>query len=67
MKGYEDIVATLLFLAVVLIGGYFYLDSLPKKQVIHGKEAAQMLEKGVKLEVGKPVTITFEQAAKATE
>lgn len=67
MKGYEDIVATLLFLTVVMIGGYFYLDSLPKKQIVEGKEAAQMLEKGVKLEVGKPVTITFESASKWTE
>jgi hypothetical protein len=67
MKGYEDIVATLLFLTVVLIGGYFYLDSLPKKQIFHGKEASQMLERGVKLEVDKPVTITFESASKRTE
>ena len=32
MKGYEDIIATLLFLAVVITGGYFYLDNEVKQQ-----------------------------------
>jgi len=60
MKGYEDIVATLLFLTIVMIGGYFYLDSLPKKQ-----NSLQQTEKRVelKLEAKK----TFEQLVKRTE
>lgn len=66
MKGYEDIVATLLFLSVVLTGGYFYLDSLPKKQVVKGKETTQMLEE-VKIEIDKPEIITFEKAVKITK
>lgn len=32
MKGYEDIAATLALLVVVLIGGYFYLNSEVVKQ-----------------------------------
>ena len=32
MKGYEDIAATLALLVVVLVGGYFYLNSEVIKQ-----------------------------------
>lgn len=65
MKGYEDIVATLLFLTVVMIGGYFYLDSLPKKQ-----NSLQQAEKRVDLEAQPRPKIDlskFEAAVKRTE
>ena len=38
MKGYEDLVAGLLLLVVVLVGGYVYLNS----QVIKQKQSLQV-------------------------
>lgn len=61
-----DIAATLLLLATVLLGGYLWLD-WNKSQIEMAKGASAMLEKGVPIEVGKPITITFESASKTTE
>lgn len=61
MKGYEDIVATLAFLVVVLAGGYVYLNS----QVIKQKEVLQVPEKRVELKADKKQT--FESLVKRTE
>ena len=67
MKGpLSDIAATLFLLATVLLGGYLYLD-WKKSQIETSKEASAMLEKGIPLEVGKSITITFEGASKTTE
>ena len=58
MKGYEDLVAGLLLLIVVLVGGYTYLNS----QVIKQKQSLQVpaVEK-------KAEKRSFESLAKRTE
>lgn len=61
MKGYEDIVATLALLAVVLAGGYVYLEHQAAKQ----KEVLQVPEKRVELKTDKKQT--FESSVKRTE
>lgn len=67
MKGpLIDICATLFLLATVLLGGYLWLD-WKKSQIETAKEANIMLEKGVPLEVGKSITLNFENASKTTE
>lgn len=66
MKGYEDIVATLAFLAVVLAGGYIYLEHQAAKQ----KEVLQVLEKRVELKEQPRPKIdlsSFAYAVKHTE
>lgn len=66
MKGYEDIVATLAFLVVVLAGGYVYLNS----QVIKQREVLQVPEKRVELkEQARPKIdlSNFASAVKHTE
>jgi outer membrane receptor for monomeric catechols len=59
MKGYEDLVAGLLLLIVILIGGYTYLNS----QVIKQREVLQVpaaAEKNVEKRA-------FESLSKVTE
>ena len=63
MKGYEDLIAGLLLLVVVLVGGYTYLQSEVFKQkqslqvpVVKEKPIAQRSEKTI-----------FEVASKTTE
>lgn len=63
MKGYEDVVAGLLLLIVVLVGGYVYLDS----QVYKQKQVLQVEEKRVELKADKKERLTFQQAVKVTE
>jgi hypothetical protein len=66
MKGYEDLVAGLLLLVVVLVGGYMYLDS----QVYKQKQVLQVPEKRVELkEQARPkIDLSkFEAAVKRTE
>lgn len=63
MKGYEDIAAGLMILAVVLIGGYFYLNSEMYKQ----KEVLQIPQKRVELKIDKKDVSKFEVANKRTE
>lgn len=58
MKGYEDIAATLALLVVVLIGGYFYLNSEVIKQ--QREELRTAPKKHVELK-------TFESLQKRTE
>jgi hypothetical protein len=65
MKGYEDLVAGLLLLVVVLVGGYVYLDS----QVYKQKQVLQV-EAAVKHKVGtasKSDKTMFETVVKRTE
>ena len=57
MKGYEDLVAGLLLLVVVLIGGYVYLNSEVIKQQ---RETIQYPKKHIELK-------TFESLSKHTE
>ncbi len=57
MKGYEDIAATLALLVVVLVGGYFYLNSEVVKQQ---RETMQYPKKHVESK-------TFETLSKHTE
>lgn len=63
MKGYEDIVATLSFLVVVLTGGYFYLNSEAMQQ----KKAQVVKEKIVQRNVQRSEPTMFEVAVKTTE
>lgn len=66
MKGYEDLVAGLLLLVVVLVGGYVYLND----QLIRQKESLQQNEKRVELkEQARPkIDLSkFEAASKRTE
>lgn len=56
MKGYEDLVAGLLLLIVILIGGYTYLNS----QVIKQREVLQVPQKYVESK-------TFEVKVKETK
>ena len=56
MKGYEDLAAGLMLLAVVLTGGYFYLNS----EVI--KQQREVIQYPKKQE-----TKTFESLSKRTE
>lgn len=63
MKGYEDLVAGLLLLVVVLIGGYTYLNS----QLIKQKEVLQISQKHVELKADKKDVSKFEVANKRTE
>jgi hypothetical protein len=56
MKGYEDLVAGLLLLVVILIGGYTYLN----QQVIQQKEVKQVPKKQVENK-------SFESLSKRTE
>lgn len=56
MKGYEDLVAGLLLLVVVLVGGYTYLNS----QVI--KQQREVIQQPKKQELK-----TFEALSKRTE
>ena len=58
MKGYEDIAATLALLAVVLVGGYFYLNSEVIKQ--QREELRTAPKKHVEMK-------TFEALSKRTE
>lgn len=60
MKGYEDVVAGLLLLIVVLVGGYVYLDS----QVYKQKQVLQV--EAVKHKITSDKTM-FEVAVKATK
>lgn len=64
MKGYEDVVAGLLLLIVVLVGGYTYLDS----QVYKQKQVLQVeaVRHKVVAEVKSDKTM-FEVAVKATK
>lgn len=64
MKGYEDLVAGLLLLVVVLVGGYVYLDS----QVYKQKQVLQV--EAVKEKIvsqAKSDKTMFEVAVKPTE
>lgn len=61
MKGYEDLVAGLLLLVVILVGGYVYLND----QLIKQKESLQIPQKHVELKVDKKHT--FESTSKITE
>lgn len=65
MKGYEDVVAGLLLLIVVLIGGYVYLDSqvYKQKQVLQVPTASVPV---VKNKITSEKTM-FEVAVKSTE
>lgn len=66
MKGYEDLVAGLLLLVVVLVGGYVYLNDQLSRQ----KESLQQNEKRVELkEPARPkIDLSkFEAAVKHTE
>lgn len=56
MKGYEDLIAGLLLLVVILVGGYTYLNS----EVIKQKEVLQIPQKHVEVK-------TFESTSKITE
>lgn len=56
MKGYEDLVAGLLLLVVILVGGYTYLNS----EVIKQKEVLQVPQKNVEIK-------TFENLSKRTD
>jgi len=58
MKGYEDIAATLALLVVVLVGGYFYLNSEVIKQ--QREELRTAPKKHVEMK-------TFETLSKHTE
>lgn len=58
MKGYEDLVAGLLLLIVILIGGYTYLNS----QVIKQREVLQVPAAEKRVEKR-----TFESLSKVTE
>lgn len=64
MKNYlcTDIAATLMFLAVVLVGGYFYLQ----EQVIEQNKQRPVVVKQAKLE-NKSEKTMFEVAVKRTE
>lgn len=57
MKGYEDLLAGLMLLAAVLVGGYYYLNSEVVKQQ---REALQYPKKHVESK-------TFESKVKVTE
>lgn len=63
MKGYEDLVAGLLLLVVILVGGYTYLNS----QLIKQKEVLQVPQKHVELMTDKKDVSKFEVANKRTE
>lgn len=64
MKGYEDVVAGLLLLIVVLVGGYVYLDS----QVYKQKQVLQVEAVKHKVETeSKSDKIMFEVAVKTTK
>ena len=56
MKGYEDLVAGLLLLIVILVGGYTYLNS----QVYEQKQVLQVPQKHVESK-------TFEVKVKETK
>lgn len=56
MKGYEDLIAGLCLLIVVLVGGYVYLDS----QVYKQKQVLQIPQKHVEAK-------TFEVKVKETK
>ena len=58
MKGYEDLIAGLLLLIVILVGGYTYLNS----QVIKQREVLQV--PAAEKDVDKR---TFESLSKVTE
>lgn len=60
MKGYEDLVAGLTLLVVVLIGGYFYLDS----QVIVQKKAETAK---IEVKAQRSEKTMFEVAVKQTD
>ena len=64
MKGYEDLIAGLLLLVVVLVGGYVYLDS----QVYKQKQVLQVeaVKNKVKTESKGDKTM-FESVVKRTE
>lgn len=61
MKGYEDLIAGLLLLVVVLVGGYTYLQS----EVFKQKQSLQVPEKHVELKE-QPI-LEFEAAVKHTK
>lgn len=63
MKGYEDLIAGLLLLVVILVGGYTYLNS----QLIKQKEVLQIPQKHVELKVDKNDVSKFESAVKITQ
>lgn len=61
MRGYEDLIAGLCLLVVVLVGGYVYLDSQVYKQ-------KQVLKVPViKKQVSNSDKTMFEVASKTTE
>lgn len=62
MKGYEDLAAGLMLLAVVLIGGYFYLN----QQVIDQKKVTPVVNKKV-VENTRSEKTMFEVMVKRTE
>lgn len=57
MKGYEDILATLFFLGVVLVGGYFYLNHQVKSEAVKENKVEMKVEKKT----------SFESMSKQTE
>lgn len=63
MKGYEDLVAGLLLLVVILVGGYTYLNS----QLIKQKEVLQIPSASQKSPQKHQEVKTFESKSKATE
>lgn len=63
MKGYEDLVAGLLLLVVILVGGYVYLND----QLIKQKESLQIPHKHVELKADKKDLSKFETAVKITQ
>lgn len=66
MKGYEDVVATLTVLAIVLLGGYIWLDYKAKQQEI--LQAPSAVEKAVpKAKVAVEKKQTFEMLVKRTD
>lgn len=63
MKGYEDLIAGLLLLVVILVGGYTYLNS----QLIKQKEVLQIPSASQKSPQKHVEIKTFESLNKRTE
>jgi hypothetical protein len=63
MKGYEDLIAGVLLLVVVLVGGYVYLDS----QVYKQKQVLQVEAVKHKVTESKSDKTMFESVVKRTE
>jgi hypothetical protein len=62
-----DVAAILTCLIAVIVGGQYFINQKEARENRVRNVSAAELEKGVKLEVGKPIRITFESASKVTE